>query len=389
MEKQTVGVIFGSRSAEHDVSIVTAIAAIINPLKRSNKYNVIPIYISKDGSWYADEKLGDIRLYSTGQIEQFLQKVKPVSLSFTNGLSLITLGLKNKETKIDIAFPATHGTYGEDGSLMGVLRMANAPFVGCDLAASAVAMDKVLSKQIAEYENTPVTPWVWCSKADYAQRKDEITQQINQLQYPLFVKPAHLGSSIGITRIKAPGELDNALEVALHYDDKALVEQAVNNLIEVTVPVIGNETPRPGLVERPLSLTDEGVFDFETKYIGQGKAKGGKMAGAKQGAQGYSELPAKLDPKLYKQCEQTALNVYKALGCSGIARVDLLIDSKTNKVYFNEINPLPGSLYFHNWRAAGTSPLQLAEELLELAQDRHKKQQTLNTTFSTNFLKQF
>jgi len=383
MNKKTVGVFFGSRSAEHDVSIVTALT-IIKPLERSGLYTPIPVYVAKDGRWFSGPELRDITLFSSGKIEDYMQRTKPVALEF-GGLTLVKPGFKTERTKIDIAFPATHGTYGEDGSLMGVLRMANIPFVGADLAASAIAMDKVLCKQVAEHEGINVTKWVWCTKQEFETNQKTVLEKITALRYPLFVKPAHLGSSIGITKVSEQKDLVNALEVAAHYDDRILIEEGVQNLIEVTVPVMGNDELRVGAVERPLSLADGDVFDFDAKYMNQGK--GGKATG-KQGAQGYSELPAKLPGDLYQRAEDTAKAVYRAIGDSGYSRVDLLIDSKTNAVYFNEVNPLPGSLYLHNWQAAGMSPVQVVSELIRLAVDRHTTQQSLATTFSTNFLKQ-
>ncbi|MGH7233906.1 MAG: D-alanine--D-alanine ligase family protein, partial [Candidatus Saccharimonadales bacterium] len=194
--------------------------------------------------------------------------------------------------------------------------------------------------------------------------------------------PVHLGSSIAISKVNNPKELANAIEVAAHYDDKILVEEAVENLIEVTVPIIGNQNPRAALVEQPL-LNSANVFDFDTKYLAGGKKSGGK----KSGAQGYSKLPADLPKDLYDEAEATALKVYKTLGCAGTARVDLLIDSKASKVYFNEVNPLPGSLYAHNWRQAGLSNVELVEELVNLALERDKDKQKLSTSFKSNYLK--
>ena len=385
----TVGVIFGSRTTEHDVSIVTAIAAIIKPLLLSRRFEVMPIYITKDGRWFCDPALGDIGLYSSGEIDGWLQKHEPVSISFEGGLSLVSgSGLKKKTTHIDIAFPSLHGTHGEDGEVMGVLELAGVPYVGCGVAASAIAMDKVLTKLAARGAGIEVTKFEYFGKQEYEADPDEWVTKINrQLRYPLFVKPAHLGSSIGITRVTDPADLRNAIEVALHYDSKALVEEGVQNLIEVTLPIMGNDLPRPALLERPM-LKSEDFFDFDTKYMGQGKKGGGKKGGVK-GAHGYSELPAKLPEALYAKAEATGLAVYKALGCSGTARVDMLIDSETEVVYCNEVNPLPGSLYAHNWTQAGVSNVALVTELVRLAQERYERSKAQETSFSTNFLKQF
>ncbi len=390
--KQTIGVFFGSRSAEHDVSIVTALGAVVKPLEALGEYRVVPVYIAKDGAWYSDPRLADISLYQTDALDDMLKNLKPVLLDFSDGLTIIKPGVRPKKTKIDIAFPATHGTFGEDGALMGVFEMAGVPYVGCDQASSAVAMNKVTSKLIAEAHGIKTPRMYFFSTNELQGEPETWAEQITKnssftgAKLPYFVKPAHLGSSIGITRVVELSELGQAIEVAAHYDDLVLVEEAVPNLIEVTVPVIGNAQPRAALVERPLTVSDE-FFDFDTKYIGQGKKTGSKTGEA--GAQGYSELPAKLSKSLYDACESTALRVYRALGCSGIARVDLLIDSKSKVVYFNEINPMPGSLYMHNWSQAGVAPAVLVGELVKLALDRHTQRASLTRTFETNFLKQF
>lgn len=377
--KKAVAVFFGGQSTEHDISIITALSSVIKPLELSKKYTVIPVYITKKGKWVSSPKLKDITTYQSTQIDDLTAKAKPLQISFDGGLTI-------NKNRVDVAFPAMHGSYGEDGSLMGLLRMANIPFVGSDMDASVIAMDKVLAKQVAEANKIPTSKFTFLSRAEFlADQKGQSKRIAKQLKYPLFVKPAHLGSSIGITRVTNLDELHNAIEVAAYYDEKIIVEEAVNNLIEVTVPIIGNDQPRAALVERPLSQDGE-FFDFETKYLrGGGKKSGGKTSGA----QGYSELPAKLPGKLYDQSVAVALDVYRALGLGGIARVDLLIDSKTKKVYFNEVNPLPGSLYAHNWRAAGVSTINLVDELVQLAEERFAARDNLQTTFDSSFLKQF
>jgi D-alanine-D-alanine ligase len=391
MSMKTVAVIFGSRSAEHDISIITALSAVIKPLEASRQFNVEAIYVAKDGSWFWDEKLKDIRLYQSGDIDDFMRKSAKVQLQFDGGLTLVKssqfAGRKTYK-KIDIVFPATHGTHGEDGDLMGLLEMANVPYVGCGVAASTIAMDKVLAKLIAEAHGIYTPKMKFFSKNEYSRSMENWHQTIKkELKMPLFVKPARLGSSIGITKVEHEKELVNAIEVALHYDNKVLVEEGVQNLIEVTVPIMGNEDLIPAMVEQPQSKED-GVFDFETKYMNQGKG-GGKKMGAKSGAQGYSKIPADIPADLYEQSLVVAQKVYRAVGCEGIARIDLLIDSKTKQVYFNEINPLPGSLYSHNWRASGVSNVDLVTRLVALAEERWRAKQELTTTFSTNFLKQF
>lgn len=389
---ETIAVIFGGRSAEHDVSIVTALASVIKPLELTKKYRVEAVYIAKNGAWYWDEKLKDINLFTSGNIQDFLHRSQPASVQFDGGMKLIKasgIAGRKQVRKIDIAFPAMHGTYGEDGSLMGLLEMAGIPYVGCGVSASAIAMDKVLAKEVAVANSIPVSKFLAFTKTDVEREPSKAVTSITALlKYPLFIKPAHLGSSIGISKVTNDKELKNALEVAGHYDDKIIAEEAVNNLVEVTLPIMGNNNPQPALLERPLTKAED-FFDFDTKYLNGGKKGKGKGKGGIKGAQGYSRIPADLPDKLYAKAEGVGLSIYKAFGCSGIARVDLLIDEKTGEVYFNEINPLPGDLYAHNWNRAGTSNVDLVQKLVGFAKERASQRQSLTTSFNTNYLQQF
>ncbi len=389
---ETIAVIFGGRSAEHDVSIVTALASIIKPLELTKKYRVEAVYIAKDGAWYWDEKLKDIKLFTSGEIQDYLHRTQPASVQFDGGMTLVKasgIAGRKQQRKIDLVFPAMHGTYGEDGALMGLLDMAGIPYVGCGVSAAAVAMDKVLSKQLAVANGIPVSKFLAFTKADLEREPGAAVKSVTgQLAYPLFVKPAHLGSSIGISRVTTDAELRNALEVAAHYDDRIIVEEAVANLIELTLPVMGStDTPQPALLEMPLTKPED-FFDFDTKYM-QGGKKGGKGKGGAKGAQGYSQIPADIPKPLYDKAQAVGLSVYRALGCNGIARVDMLVDSKAGEVYFNEVNPLPGGLYAHNWNRAGISNVDLVQRLIGFAKERHARRQSLTTSFGTNYLQQF
>jgi D-alanine-D-alanine ligase len=387
---KTVAVIFGGRSTEHDVSVVTAIASIIKPLELTKEYKVEPVYIARDGAWYWDQKLKDIGMFSSGKIDDFVRHANPVSVQFDGGMTLVkSSGIAGRKQlkKIDVVFPAMHGTYGEDGALMGLLEMSGVAYVGCGVASSAVAMDKLLAKQQAVANGIPTSKFLAYSKSELERDSAKILKSIKaELKFPLFVKPTHLGSSIGISRVTNETELRNGLEVAAHYDNMVIVEEAVQNLIEVTLPIIGpTDDPTPAMLEQPMTHAED-FFDFDTKYM-QGGKKGGKKGG--EGSQGYSQIPADLPKDLYAKAQETGLAVYKAIGCSGIARVDMLIDSKTGEVYFNEVNPLPGGLYAHNWRQAGISGVDLVRKLVNYAEDRHAATERLTTSFSTNYLKQF
>ena len=376
---KSIAVIFGGRSAEHDVSIITAHTPIIDSLLASKEFDVWPVYITKEGKWYADKAMNDIAFFKQPDYESILARKKQVRLSFDKGLTLSWPGIFSKSVKIDVAFPSMHGTYGEDGSLMGLLRMAHVPFVGCDIFASAVAMDKTLTKQVVASEGMPVVPYVWFTRAQWQSDAPTLRNRMLSLKRPLFVKPVHLGSSIGITKAKDDGELENAIEVALHYDDKVLVEESVEHLIEITLPIMGNDGIRPALPERPLNKTE--FFDFNDKYMSGGK-KGGSGANSE-----YSEIPARISDEMTKRVIDLGVQVYRTLGCSGIARVDFLIDADTNMLYVNEVNTLPGSLYHHNWRKAGVSNMDLVLGLVKLAEERFEAQEKLTLTFQSDILK--
>jgi D-alanine-D-alanine ligase len=376
---KSIAVIFGGKSAEHDVSIITAHTPIIDSLIASQKFDVWPIYITKEGSWYCDKRMNEMAFFKKDGWEDEVKSWRQVELSFDDGLTIKWPGLFGTSQKMDVVFPSMHGTYGEDGSLMGLLRMAGVPFVGCDMFASAVAMDKVLTKQVVASDGMPVVPYVWFTRAEWATRAPEFRERMKKLSWPLFVKPVHLGSSIGITKAKNEKELENAIEVALHYDDKVLVEEGIDPLIEITIPIMGNDEPRPAECEHPLNKTE--FFDFEDKYLSGGKKGSSGVNNA------YSDIPAKIGEALTKEIKDLGVRVYKTLGCTGIARVDFLVNADTKKVYVNEVNTLPGSLYHHNWKVAGVSNMELVLGLVRLAEDRFELQKKTTYTFASNILK--
>jgi D-alanine-D-alanine ligase len=375
---KSIAVIFGGRSAEHDVSIITAHIPIIDTLIVAQEFDVWPIYISKEGKWYCDKRMNDFRFFKQTDWEAQVATWKPVQLSFDDGLHIVWPAIFHKSQKIDVAFPSMHGTYGEDGSLMGLLRMADVPFVGCDIFASAVAMDKVLTKEVVAAEGMSVVPYVWFTKAQWEKNADEFRTRIKQLKFPLFVKPVHLGSSIGITKAKDEKELENAIEVALHYDNKVLVEEGVEPLLEITLPIMGNDDIKTAECERPLNKTE--MFDFKDKYLSGGKSESGVN-------NAYSEIPAQIGDELTKKIKDLGVRVYRTLGCTGIARVDFLVDDSTKEIFVNEVNTLPGSLYAHNWKKAGVSNRDLVLELIRLGEERYAEQKSRTYAFSSDILK--
>ncbi len=374
--KKKIAVIFGGRSAEHDVSIITAYNPIISSLVATGRYDLYPIYIAKNDSWYSNNKMTGIEFFQKDDYETHLGK--KLMISFDEGLKIIWPAVKRRTVKIDLVFPAMHGTFGEDGSLMGLLRMANVPFVGCDLFASAVAMDKVLTKQILAIEGIKTVPYIWFMKEDWDKKRDYGMEKASQLKWPLFVKPVHLGSSIAISKVKDVSELERAIDVAFHYDDKVLVEESIENLIEVTLPIMGNENPKTANIERALNKTE--FFDFTDKYLSGGKGK-------KEKSGNQTEIPAKIDEVLSQKVKDIGVKTYQILGCSGIARVDFLIDGLSGEVFVNEVNTLPGSLYHHNWKKAGLSPIDLVTGLMDLAEERFNSKKDITYNFKSEILK--
>ncbi|HEY4524816.1 MAG TPA: D-alanine--D-alanine ligase family protein [Candidatus Paceibacterota bacterium] len=377
---KTIAVIFGGKSAEHDVSIVTAHIPIIETLLATGAFDVWPIYITKEGKWYADKAMNDLAFFKDKSYMQKLAGTKQVQLSFENGLDIVWSGIFGKKGHIDVVFPSMHGTYGEDGSLQGVLRMAGVPFVGCDIFGSAVAMDKVLTKQVVSAEGMQVVPYVWFTRAAWGEKAPLYRAEIAKLGWPLFVKPVHLGSSIGIAKVKNERELEEAIEVALHFDHKVLVEKGIEPLIEITLPIMGNDVLRTAECERPLNKTE--FFAFKDKYLSGGGKKGGEGGVNSR----YSEVPAEIGPELTRTIKDIGMRVYRALDLGGVARVDFLVDADTKEVYVNEVNTLPGSLYHHNWKKAGVSNMELVTGLVRLAEERADAQKSTQFTFESDIL---
>jgi D-alanine-D-alanine ligase len=242
-------------------------------------------------------------------------------------------------------------------------------------------MDKALTKQLYQQHNIPTTKFVYFYKKDWLENKDDIINRIeNELSWPVFVKPVHLGSSIGIAKLKDMNskDLEFRIEVALHYDNKVLVEESVENLMDVTCCVVGNENLRTSLLQETVFQAE--LLDFEEKYITKGGAQTGK-------AQGNIIIPARLAEETTKQIQEMAKQIFRILGCSGIARIDFLYNKGINKFYANEVNPLPGTLYHHLWKASGLELNNLLQELIRLAEERHEKKRQITHTFQSSVLK--
>ena len=372
-----IGVFFGSRNPEHDISIITA-QLIINGLYGLG-HEVVPIYINKSGQWMIGEVFGKLATFTdanSGTPNDISYSKYYQDLEKSHGkLVFKQKKLAGKEVTIDLAFPALHGAYGEDGTIQGIFEMLDVPYVGCDVPSSAVSMNKSLTKQIFTANDISTTKFYTFSKKDWNENKKKMVDEISKLKWPIFIKPVHLGSSIGIAKVNKESELEDKINVALYYDEEVLAEEAVENLMDVTCCVIGNEDLTASELQE--SIFSKGLFDFDQKYLDNGGAQLGK-------AQSSIVIPARIDNKLTLQIKNTAKDVYRALGCSGIARIDFLLDTKT---YFaNEVNPLPGTLYHHLWEKSGVPLDTLLKKLIGFALDKAENKKKISSTFSSSVL---
>ena len=377
-----VGVIFGGESVEHEVSIISAVQAM-NKLD-TEKYEIVPIYITKDGEWYTGGVLREIETYK--DMELLKRYTKNVVLyKKDNRFVLQNKGMIKKfVNEVDIILPVVHGTNVEDGVLQGYLKTIGVPFVGSNVLAAAVAQDKVVQKQVFEHSKLPITKYYWFYDSDYKNDSDKIIKEIEkEVKYPVIVKPATLGSSVGISSAKNKKELTDAIEEAIHYDYKIIVEEKVENLTEVNISVLGNYENQK-LSEIEEVFTDNSLLTYEDKYIG-----GSKKTGSKGMASACRKIPANIDAKLRKEVENVATIAFKAVGLSGVVRIDFLIDKKKKNIYINEINSCPGSLSFYLWEPIDKSFTVLLDEMINIAIKDYKKDANKVRSFDTNILSGF
>ncbi len=378
MKKLRVGVIYGGRSGEHEVSIASAAAVVANLDK--GRYEPVPIRIEKDGRWViADRlpasssaaevieqgKLSAGQRLSRGGREAHLvaypSEEQILTIERGNTPSITGLGL-------DVVFPVLHGPYGEDGTVQGLLELANIPYVGAGVLASAVGMDKAVSKLVFIATGLPIAKYLVVLRQTWSEQPSRISAAVaSELGYPVFVKPANLGSSVGISKAKNPAELKTAIDLAGEYDRKIVIEAAVPNAREIEVAVLGNDHPEvsaPGEV-----IPSREFYDYEAKYLDDDSRV---------------IIPADLPAKVAAEVQRLAVELFLALDCAGMARVDFLMDAKSGKIYLNEINTIPGfttiSMYSKMWEASGVSYPQLLDKLIALARARHAEKQRLRTS---------
>lgn len=402
--KIKVGVFFGGKSVEHEISVITMNQAIssLDP----EKYEIVPIYIAKNGVMYTGDDLFDLESFR--DMDVLLKRCYQVAVvNDGKGVKVVRcpapwIGKRVLNT-IDVAFPIVHGTNCEDGTIAGFLTLLGIPFVGPDILASSIGMDKILQKKVLKESGIPVVDFVAFYSMEYIREEEKILAEIEEkLEYPLIIKPGNLGSSVGIKKAKNKVELEEAIEFAMEFADRVIVEKAVENLKEINCSVIGNLTESEASICEEPFFSDE-ILSYTDKYIGDGKTKGGTIGGAKgfgaktvglkSGAKSgqnteftNKKIPADISEEKTKEIQKLAKDVFKVLGCSGVARVDFLIDTKTDKVYANEINTIPGALSFYLWEATGKSFEKELDQIIDIALKREREKEKLTFSYDQNIL---
>lgn len=377
MEKIRIGVIFGGRSGEHEISIRSA-RTVIEKIDK-NKYEVVPIAISNDGNWLNPvESLGllpsETQNLLIGEIGEFPRNnVALLGDTRYKGLTKLDAEIgEDRVKKLDVVFPVLHGTFGEDGTIQGLFEMADIPYVGCGVLASSCGMDKVFMKILFRDAGLPICKYVWFLRSEWEKNSDRAIKQIeNQLGYPCFVKPANLGSSVGVSKATDEFSLREAIELAAEYDRKIIVEECLN-MREIECAVLGNEDPRASLPGEYLISDDSKKFlDYTEKYAGTGNNE--------------FVVPAPISEELTKKIQQMAITAFRAIDGSGLARVDFFLRSDTGALLINEINTLPGltdaSGFPKMWAGSGLEFSQVIDALVTLAIERHSDKSRNKTSY--------
>ena len=380
--KLNVAVFFGCRSVEHEVSIISAVQAM-RAMNR-DKYDITPVYVTKQGVMYSSSAMFEIENFRDigkllGESEEvtFVKKADGVFMHPVNRKAF----RKVKEVKIDLAFPIVHGTNCEDGTIAGYFEFLGLPYISCDIISAAVGMDKAVFKDVLSAAGLPVLGCVRFTAREYMLGGAEISEKIKtQVGFPLIVKPINLGSSVGISKVKTENELDEAIRLAMSFADRILVERAVCNLREINCSVLGDgDDCAASVCEEPF-MHDE-ILSYKDKY--EGGAKDGPSKGM---ASLGRKIPADIPDELSERIRDISCRIFKAIGASGVVRIDYLLDNKSGEIYANEINTIPGSLAFYLWEATGTKYSELIDKLVDTAFRRERKRENLRYTIDTNIL---
>lgn len=365
--KTKVAVIFGGRSVEHEVSIITAMQIFEN-INR-DKYEVIPVYIDKSGRWLVDEKLENLESFKNLKVKnisapEYIFEASPSA----KALSPRSVFKFLRKIKANIHFPVIHGTFGEDGTLQGLFEMTGIPYTGSGVTGSAVGMDKIIQKAVFKNAAIPIVNYLWFLKSEWQDDKVKIIKRVEEnIGYPVFVKPANLGSSIAINKANGLEELQSAIEIASSFDRRVIIEEGKEGIIEINCSVLGNNELQASICEQPIK--SEQMLTYEDKYLKNGKIKG--MASLSR------LLPAPISEELTKKIKETAMKAFREVDAAGISRVDFIVKPNTEEFWVTEINTLPGSLSFYLWEKSGINFNELIDRLINLGFERHKERQSL------------
>ena len=388
MDKMQLGVIFGSRSCEHEVSIISALQMI--KAADSQRYHVVPIYISMNGEWFTGEPLLDMKTYQN--FDPYQKGITRVWLDSASGTgALMTIDppkgiLKGEKqrlvARLDCVIPVLHGMHGEDGTLQGMLEMCNIPYASSGVGASSVGMDKTYMKDFFRGCGFPVLPSCWVLRSQWTADSVAAIKKIEEtLSYPVFVKPASLGSSIGVTKAKNFGELRDSMELAFEFDRKVLIEQGLESPLELNCAVLGyNDDVEASPIEMPILGGD--LLSFMDKYLQGSKSAGKGMASLKR------ILPAPIEPELRDRIQTLSKTIFKRMDCKGVVRIDFMYDTPTDELYITEINTIPGSLAFYLWKEAGVTYAALIDRIVDCALKAHEEKNESNYAFTSNILKE-
>lgn len=376
--KLKVGVLFGGSSVEHEVSIISAAQAMA-ALDRE-KYDVVPIYLSKNNLLFCDPKLLEIETFrDMDKLEKSLDQMALVKSGPKFFLTPIKKSFFAKPVEVDLIIPVVHGTHCEDGTVQGLFESVGIPYAGCDVIAAAVGQDKVVMKHILQNSGIPIVEWFWFYRYDFELNTSDYLIRSKALGYPVVVKPANLGSSVGITVAQNEEEFIVAVQEASRYDVKIVVEKGITNLREINASVLGFDQDLRVSVLEEVRKSDA-ILSYENKYIGSAKGSSKGMASASR------IVPAPLSETQTQHIQELAIATFKALGSSGVARIDFMLDGQTDRIYVNEINTIPGSLAFYLWEATGLDFSALMDQLVKQAIDRQRMREKMIFSYETNLL---
>lgn len=363
MAKQQLLVMYGGKSVEHEVSVITGLQLIAHA--NPEKYDVTGVYIDKQGAWWSGTKARDIAYFRTADLNR------------PQGLEPFVLNLNAGSNPYDAAILCFHGWYGEAGNIQGVLEVAGIPYQGPGVISSAICFDKIVLRQILTAEGLPQTPYTWFTAEDWHSDPTAVSAKIAALQWPVYIKPANGGSTIGIERVTDQSGLSTAINQVLQYDHRVLVEAEVKDCLEINVSVLGTQTQMDASVpEQPLK--SEELLSYADKY-----QRGGKKSGM---ASATRRIPAPISSSLTRKLQETAKRVFKTLDCTGVIRIDFFVDPSTEKIYIIEPNTIPGSMSFYLWEATNKPYSMLIDRLVEIALERAQRQHSLITSFESNIL---